>query len=216
METAWCFLQKMSICSRKFLGLGYFLRLLFTLFVDFLWTSHQSEERGLRKNVISPRCIPQPETQSSSIFTLSFKTISSSGLIPAYFCLQTQTEGITQIKAVPNQGFPNNLNSFVLENTKNIQLTLIYFGGLLERKINEHRKKGWSSEFFAHFRSIQAPKKFECLAGTWLLISPEPPNTLRFLIFFFLSVLIIKNCFVVMEKCPKEPKRRQAAFWGGE
>lgn len=33
---------------------------------------------------------------------------------------------------------------------------------------------------FCSFREPSSSKKFECLAGTWLLISPEPPNPLRF------------------------------------
>lgn len=67
---------------------------------------------------------------------------------------------------------------------------------------------------FCAFQKPASSKNFGCLAGTWLLISPEPPNPLRL---FFPSVLIIKDWFVVIEKCPKEPKRSQAAFrWGGQ
>lgn len=157
----------------------------YTSFSPFLLASYELPTRVGReisgKDVLSPTCIPQPEAQSSFVFTLSFKTICSSGLIPAHFCLQTQTEGITQIRAVPNQGFPSNLNYFVLVKTKISSWLFIYsFWGFVGKKNKLTQEEGMVQRIFCSFREPPSSKKFECLAGTWLLISPEPPNPLRF------------------------------------
>lgn len=147
--------------------------------------------------------IPQPEARGSSIFTLSFKTICSSDLIPACKLRENNTnKGSTQPGVSPVTW------TFVLENAEiSSWLFSHLFWGFVRPKINEHGKKGWSSKFFGSFqKSLQAPKILDVWLEPWLLISPEPPNPVRL---FFSSVLIIKDWFVVMEKCPK---RRPAAF----
>lgn len=197
--------------QHKFFRVWGFFHLLFTLSIGFLWTSHQSGERGLRKNVPSPTCVPQPEAQSSFMFTLSFKTICSSSLIPACFCLQTQTEGITQ-RQYPTRDFP--ITWAILSwRTKKYPADSLFILRVCwkEKQMNTGRRDGPAN--FLFISEAYKLQKF-CMSSwklaAYLTWASKPTEIL------FSSVLFIKNWFLVLEKCPKEPKRRQAAFrWGG-